>query len=152
MLEAVRTKHEAIQECTLLTICHIATTVLFKLKKVSVLLTIDSHKQGWGVGVEESGHFGGFRSRSRQKLADSDSSKTLYCYFIKTIAGKVWFSSISRKFATEEEFIFNGKDAVCITRLPQQLDVRLYSSRSRAGRNESKKSFHRSKSRIEKIN
>ena len=78
------------------------------------------------------------QSRSRQKLADSDSSKTLYCFFIETIAGKVWFSSISRKFATEKEFIFNGKDAVCITRLPQQLHIRLYSSRLRAGRNESK--------------
>ena len=31
--------------------------------------------QGWGVGVEESEsrHFWGFRSRSWQKLADSDS-------------------------------------------------------------------------------
>ena len=76
-----------------------------------------------GVSESESGHFWGFRSRSRsfQKLADSnsDSSKTLYCFFIKTIAGKVWFSSISRKFATEKEFIFNGKDAVCITRLKE---------------------------------
>ena len=85
------------------------------------------------AGESESGHFWGFRSRSRQKLADSDSSKTLYYFFIKTIAGKVWFSSISRKFATEKEFIFNGKDAVCITLLPQQLDVRLYSSWLRAG-------------------
>ena len=85
-------------------------------------------------------------------MADFDSSKTLYCFFIKTIAGKVWFSSISRKLAIEKEFIFNGKDAVCITRVPQQLDVRLYSSWLRAGRNDSKKSFHRSKSRIDKIN
>ena len=108
--------------------------------------------QGWGVGVKESRYFWGFRSGSRQKLPDSDSSKTLYCFFIKTIAGKVWFSSISRKFAAEKEFIFNGKDAVCITQLPQQLDVRFYSSRLRAGTNESKKSFHRSKSRIDKIN
>ena len=74
-------------------------------------------------------------------MADSDCSKTLYCFFIKTIAGKVWFSSISRKFATEKEFIFNGKDAVCITQLPQQLDVRLYSSRLRAGRNENIRIF-----------
>ena len=80
------------------------------------------------AGELESGHFWGFRSRSRQKLANSDFSKTLYCFFIKTIAGKVWFSSISCKFATEEEFIFNGKDPVCITRLPQQLDVRLLGS------------------------
>ena len=27
--------------------------------------------QGWGVEVEESEHFWGFRSQSRQKLADS---------------------------------------------------------------------------------
>ena len=101
------------------------------------------------AGESESGHFRGFRSRSRQKLADSDSdsSKPLYCFFIKTIADKIWFSSISRKFGTEKEFIFNGKDDVCITRLPQQLDVRLYSSRLRAGRNESKKSLSNSKYR-----
>ena len=95
--------------------------------KLSLNFTGICCDQGWGVGVKESdsGHFWGFRSWSRQKLADSDSSKTLYCFFIKTIASKVWFSSISRKFATEKEFIFNGKDAVCITRLPQQLDVSL---------------------------